>query len=154
MREKFYRAHQISTAIIDIIDSSQKYCYLVSPYIKIWDLLDRVLEQASNKKKKIVFVLRDCDHNGALKKITTQYGFETYLIPNLHSKLYLNERKAIIGSMNLYDTSQSRNFELGVLVEGRHNINVLKKEVIEDDLLSAPNKKHFKSKFHNRTAIT
>lgn len=35
---------------------------------------------------------------------------------NLHAKCYLNEREAIITSMNLYDFSQQNNEEMGILV--------------------------------------
>jgi hypothetical protein len=35
---------------------------------------------------------------------------------NLHAKVYLNEEKAIICSMNLYDYSQMNNIEMGLLI--------------------------------------
>lgn len=35
---------------------------------------------------------------------------------NLHAKCYVNENKAIISSMNLYDYSQTTNVEMGVLI--------------------------------------
>jgi phosphatidylserine/phosphatidylglycerophosphate/cardiolipin synthase-like enzyme len=35
---------------------------------------------------------------------------------NLHAKCYINENKAIISSMNLYDYSQTTNVEMGFLI--------------------------------------
>lgn len=36
---------------------------------------------------------------------------------NLHAKCYINENKAIISSMNLYDYSQTSNIEMGFLID-------------------------------------
>ena len=41
----------------------------------------------------------------------------TSFCQNLHAKCYLNERSAIITSMNLYDFSQVNNNEMGVFVD-------------------------------------
>ncbi len=35
---------------------------------------------------------------------------------NLHAKCYLNEKEALITSMNLYDYSQIHNYEMGMVV--------------------------------------
>ena len=41
---------------------------------------------------------------------------ETWFVPHLHAKCYLNEHAAIITSMNLYEFSQQNNEEMGILV--------------------------------------
>jgi len=40
---------------------------------------------------------------------------------NLHAKCYLNEERAIICSMNLYDYSQQNNIEMGILITKEHD---------------------------------
>jgi phosphatidylserine/phosphatidylglycerophosphate/cardiolipin synthase-like enzyme len=40
---------------------------------------------------------------------------------NLHAKCYINEKKAIISSMNLYDYSQTTNVEMGFLITKDEN---------------------------------
>jgi phosphatidylserine/phosphatidylglycerophosphate/cardiolipin synthase-like enzyme len=40
-----------------------------------------------------------------------------YFSKNLHAKCYLNEKKMIISSMNLYEFSQQNNREMGILIE-------------------------------------
>ncbi len=42
------------------------------------------------------------------------------LSQNLHAKCYLNEKAAIITSMNLYDFSQVNNNEMGVYTKLEH----------------------------------
>ncbi|MBA7526868.1 hypothetical protein ES705_19039 [subsurface metagenome] len=43
-------------------------------------------------------------------------GCKIYIIPKLHSKIYCNESKAIITSMNLYLASILNNKEIGILL--------------------------------------
>ena len=46
---------------------------------------------------------------------------------NLHAKCYINEEKAIICSMNLFEYSQQNNIEMGILITKEHD-----KEAYED----------------------
>ena len=43
---------------------------------------------------------------------------------NLHAKCYLNEKMAVIGSMNMYEFSEKNNREMGVLVTREHDPDV------------------------------
>jgi len=53
----------------------------------------------------------------------------------LHAKCYINENKAIISSMNLYDYSQTRNVEMGFLITKEGDPEAYKKMMEDiDDL--------------------
>jgi hypothetical protein len=52
-----------------------------------------------------------------------------YFSKNLHAKCYLNEKKMIISSMNLYEFSQQNNKEMGILIE---RANEADSQVYED----------------------
>ena len=43
-------------------------------------------------------------------------GCKIYVIPKLHSKIYCNESKALVTSMNLYLASILNNKEIGILL--------------------------------------
>ena len=43
-------------------------------------------------------------------------SIRTSFCKNLHAKCYLNENRALLTSMNLYEFSQVNNYEMGVLV--------------------------------------
>jgi phosphatidylserine/phosphatidylglycerophosphate/cardiolipin synthase-like enzyme len=130
--------HQISTAIVDIIEESRQYCFLVTPYYKPWALLDRALEKANKNQKKVIFFLRkDSTDSETIKYLNIKMGFDVVLVERLHTKLYFNETKALITSMNLYDSSKEFNYELGYLLAGYSNIKKLKEKIIEDDLLTS-----------------
>ena len=43
-------------------------------------------------------------------------SIKTSVRKNLHAKCYLNEKEALLTSMNLYEYSQEHNDEMGILV--------------------------------------
>ena len=55
----------------------------------------------------------------------------TTFVQNLHAKCYLNEKEAIITSMNFYEFSQVNNEEMGILVS-REDDQALYEEIEED----------------------
>lgn len=105
----------ISHAIDDIISRAQEYIILVSPFIRIsHSFLDR-LQVASNRgisitlvygKKKLTKIQED--------KIYKLRNCRVLFNENLHAKAFINESKGVIASMNLYETSEHYNYELGV----------------------------------------
>jgi len=130
----FLKTFELTTSILKIISSAKEYCYIVSPYIKIWPQLDRVLRVAAAREVFITFIIRDHPQAKALvNTLNNDYGFEVYVVKDLHIKLYLNENDCLISSMNLYDTSQYNNLELGYSVRMHKN---LKQELIDDYILS------------------
>ena len=133
---KILRTHQISAAVIQLIEDSREFCYLVSPYIKMWQLLDRTLAKASDQDKRITVITRSgSEDNRDVRKLNKAYGFEIVVLDFLHTKLYVNEKAAIVSSMNLYDTSSTRNHEMALLLNG-YEAKKIKKQIIDDDLLA------------------
>lgn len=142
---KILKTHQISAAVIELIEATKEYCYLVSPYIKMWQLLDRALGKASEQNKRITVIIRSGSEENAHVRKLLAYGFEIVVLDFLHTKLYLNESSAIVSSMNLYDTSSTRNHELALQL-GKQETRKLKQEIIEQDLLAVPPVHHFAGK--------
>lgn len=140
-RSNLLTTSNISTEIINLIKETEEFCYIVTPYYKPWPVLEHSLEQAAQKKKRISFIFRyEADSmgrglNGHIEKLNKGYKFEIRLLENLHSKLYINEKKAIISSMNLYEASQTRNFEIGYLFDSGYEVKQIFKEFIEEELL-------------------
>jgi hypothetical protein len=147
---KFLRSHQIAAEIINLIESTQRHCYLVTPYISRWDNLNRTFEKAAAAGTRISVFLRDeAKNRTAAKSLADAYGFEVYLIRDLHTKLYVNESRAIIGSMNLYDASQKRNFELAAVVTNSSDAKRIVAEIVHGDLLAVTPSAHIPGGFSN-----
>lgn len=146
---KILHTHQISSTIIELIDESKEYCYLISPYIEPWTLLERSLEKAARQRKRITFIVRnENDTLARIKTLHATYGFEFMMFDWLHSKLYCNERRALVSSMNLYDGSQKRNQEIGALFDHPPEANAVLEDYILGDLLATPPRLILKGYLH------
>lgn len=135
----------ISGEILDIINHSKNYLYLMSPYVQLEkedspsffiEKIDDALKNAIRKRVRIVFITRDFEDNRenpaeAILEGFIEVGCELFLIPNLHSKIYCNESKVLITSMNMYLHSVLNNAEIGVLIDKENDVEVIK-EYIEN----------------------
>lgn len=145
--ERILKTYEISVEILNIINNTKEYCYIVSPYIKIWPQLDRVLNEASKNKVFLTFVIReDIKSKQLVDLLNKKYGFEVYVIKDLHIKLFLNEQKCLFSTMNLYDASQQNNLELGYFISNPLNI---KNEIIEKYILGDKSAIQYKGSFED-----
>lgn len=116
---KFLETQAISNELMKLIKDAKDKIILVSPYLKV----NTQIQERLKTKSKV----------GTLSEIVIVYGKselkKTELVwikeiedlkviekINLHAKCYINEDKAIICSMNLYDYSQQNNIEMGILI--------------------------------------
>ena len=115
----------IANEILQIIKESNEFVYLISPYsqfergsfIKFTEL--KKIKDATIKSLKrnvdVNFITRSTDDYKKLKFMHEE-GCKIYVVPQLHSKIYCNESKAIITSMNLYLFSILNNKEIGIVL--------------------------------------
>ncbi|MCK9401485.1 MAG: phospholipase D-like domain-containing protein [Bacteroidales bacterium] len=121
---------------------------MVTPYYKPWKLLERALDKAASLQKKIIFIFRYDEPNPNnkrelmefkrmqnLAKELNQKGFDIHFIERLHTKLYCNERTAVLTSMNLFDSSAENNYEVGYKFDSIVDAKRFKETVIEKDIL-------------------
>ena len=116
---------KISGEIFSIIDEADKHLVLISPYIQVtsWPKLTSRLKSVVSRGVKFRMYVRDGQDN--LKSIDQlqKLGIAPYLIPNLHTKLYFNEKEALTTSMNLLRSSDQHSLEIGHKVETRKEYN-------------------------------
>ena len=131
--KNFLKTHELSVEVIQLIAAAKEYCYLVTPYVKLWPQLERALEDASKRGLFLTFIIReDASNDRLIQKLNGDWGFEVVVVKDMHIKLYLNERKAMLSSMNLYDASQQRNLELGY---ASFQPKTMKEDIIENYIL-------------------
>jgi phosphatidylserine/phosphatidylglycerophosphate/cardiolipin synthase-like enzyme len=100
-----------------LINDANEKLILISPYLKISDRLKQSLTDKDRMKIDIRIIygkdeLQPAEHNWLKSMLSIRISF----CQNLHAKCYLNEKTAIITSMNLYDFSQINNNEMGIYV--------------------------------------
>jgi hypothetical protein len=124
---KFIPPPEISGKIMTLIKEADKKLIIVSPYNKIndWDKLLNYLNDAIQRNVKIEYYIREnVDSN--LNEILN-IGIKPIEVKNLHAKLYLNEKKAIVSSMNLSSYSDTNSIDIGYETETEDEYNELQR---------------------------
>lgn len=101
--------------IEDIVMRAKEKIVLISPYIKADPDIVEHLKRKSQDVEVVVIYGKEKDQPQA-KSLFEAKGLRKIFVKELHSKCYLNEKKALVTSMNLYEYSQNNNEEMGVLV--------------------------------------
>jgi phosphatidylserine/phosphatidylglycerophosphate/cardiolipin synthase-like enzyme len=145
LETKFLKTPELSLAILQLIDEAAQYCYLVTPYVKLWPQLERSLHKASTRGLFLTFIIREDPKSPELvKKLNGELGFEVYVIKDIHIKLFLNEERCFIASMNLFDASQTKNLEIGYFLQDSKNIV---KDIIQNYILNDFTATHYPGRF-------
>lgn len=107
---------RIGEAIVDLIEEAESLLVLVSPYTKVsgWKLVSNALAAARNRGVRVQYYTRD---DREQIEAVQELGIDPVAIPRLHAKLYLNEERAIFGSMNLHQSSDAESVELVLATE-------------------------------------
>ena len=115
---KYLRTSGITAGVEDLIKEARERLYIISPYLKLSDNIRELLNDKEREKAEVRIIF------GKQELIPTEMSYlqnlkyvRLYFSKNLHAKCYLNEKKMIITSMNLYEFSQQNNREMGILIE-------------------------------------
>lgn len=119
--------------ILSIVRNSKEYLYIVSPYVgfeKDFSSIKAFKEafrDAFERHVKISVITRGRDPQAPPDNIYKirdflDYQKHIYLIPYLHSKIYCNESRALISSLNLSISSLfNQNEESGIVLTRNDN---------------------------------
>lgn len=156
MMGRILKTAEISTEVIKLIQDSREYCYLVTPYFKPWPLLERALDEAKQRQRRVTMIARVDDQKPheirQLEEHQKRFAFELIELNRLHIKLYVSERAAVMGSMNLFDSSQTKNHEIAYLFDDTRMARIFLHDVVEGELLLAPAVKVLKGWFSENAA--
>jgi hypothetical protein len=114
----FLRTTGVSFHLEQIISGAKEKLVLISPYLRTNARIREFLDERERLKIdiRVVYGKTDLasDEAGWLR---SRAGIRTSFCKNLHAKCYVNERLALITSMNLHEFSQVNNNEMGIVVE-------------------------------------
>ncbi|MCB0408849.1 MAG: hypothetical protein KDD29_01440, partial [Flavobacteriales bacterium] len=116
---------EISGKIMTLIDQAEKEIIIVSPYNKFrnWKKLTQRIKKAIDRGVKINWYIRKNVDNNANE--IYQIGIQPIEIENLHCKMYLNERHAVVTSMNLHEFSDASSIDIGYYITDNQKHNEL-----------------------------
>lgn len=114
---KFLTTTGISHLLEELIKKTEDRLILISPYLQLHHKIKSNIENLNTQKKDIRIIYREnklqVEESNWLE---SQIGVRTSICSTLHAKCYINEKEAIVTSMNLYSFSQQNNDEMGIYV--------------------------------------
>lgn len=114
---KFLDTTGVSYHLQQIINQAQDTLILISPYLKVNERLRQSLDDKDRMKIDIRVIYGKNElQPDQINWLRSLKFVRTSFCENLHAKCYLNEREAIVTSMNLYEFSQVNNQEMGVYI--------------------------------------
>ena len=119
-RTRIVTDHDLTYAVLKIIDNSRRYVVLASAYLASWAHLTRAIESAVARGVDVRLVTRTPDGWKRDRKKAEEaveefrrLGVTIDQVDRLHAKLYLNELEVVVTSFNLVGASHE-SVELGV----------------------------------------
>ena len=117
---KVLNRKQLVFQIKEMLYGADEYIYIICPYINLKSntYLINAFEHANKKGVNINVVYSKGFKKDDGQKALLKYNqVKLCYISNLHMKVYLSEKTAIVSSLNLYDASIKNNLECGILIE-------------------------------------
>ena len=123
---EFLTRHGIVHHLRTIIEDAEKELVLISPYIKADEETKDLLKDTKRSTRiNVVYGKRELlkEEERFLNDLSITSTFRE----NLHAKCYLNEKQALLTSMNLYEFSMENNDEMGILVDKDNDPDIYEK---------------------------
>lgn len=115
---KYLRTSGITASLEELIRDARERLYIISPYLKLSDNIKELFNDKEREKVEVRIVFGKQELNPEeMSYLESLKYVRLYFSKNLHAKCYLNEKKMIITSMNLYEFSQQNNREMGILID-------------------------------------
>ena len=131
---KFLNTSATNYFLEELIKSTNDKLILISPFLKLNNRIKELLEDKNRLKIDIRIVYGKSElKNDEVNWLKELDYIRTSFCENLHAKCYMNEKMAIVTSMNLYDFSQVNNNEMGILIKKEDDLELYKenKEEVE-----------------------
>jgi phosphatidylserine/phosphatidylglycerophosphate/cardiolipin synthase-like enzyme len=122
---RFLTTKQIAGEIERVIREARVSILLISPYLRIDAMYFGRLREAPKRgvNCRVVFRKGKEDSHG-VTSLAELPDISLFSLERLHAKCYLNESTAILTSMNLYESSEHNNREMGLVLERREHAAV------------------------------
>ena len=114
---KFLTTTGVSYELERIINGAEDQLILVSPYLSVNQRIQELLADKARMNLDIRVVYGKSELSPTQRDwLSSIPSIRTGYCADLHAKCYLNEKSALITSMNLYEFSQVNNIEMGIFV--------------------------------------
>ncbi|MEQ9308114.1 MAG: phospholipase D-like domain-containing protein [Balneolaceae bacterium] len=119
----FITTNRIVLELEELIKEENVELTLVTPFLKINRIiLDHLIEKSEQGVRVNIIYGKKKLTNEEAEKILKIKNLNLYFLPNLHSKCYFGTNVMILTSMNLYEYSELKNREMGILIKDHEQI--------------------------------
>ena len=125
---KYLTTQGVNYYLEQLLKNANTTITLISPYIQLQHRIKNILKEQILKGVEISIICRKSE----LKENISEYCTNVSDMPRLHGKCYLNEKEAIITSLNLYEFSQQNNEEMGIYIKNENEGRELYKDILSD----------------------
>lgn len=125
---EFLDTKQVRIAPEELVVSAERRLILVTAFVDFKKRANfwRDVGVTAKRGVEVMLYVRDDENN--LRKAEEERSFfdyphlDAFRVPNLHAKIYFNERMAVVGSVNLVAASFEQSIEFGVRVPIGHSL--------------------------------
>lgn len=122
---EFLSTDGIISQLETIINSAKTELVLISPLVKLPDIIFKCIKGADKRRVKTKLVFTKVRINqGTIDQLKRLSNLSMYYSQNLHAKCYFNETVMVITSLGLNNLFELKNIEMGVLVTKRSDTDV------------------------------
>ena len=113
----FLPAQYIVEHLYKIVEEATEELVLISAYIKLDDETKSLLKNTRRGTPvHMLYGKKKSQLTSGDKSFLGTRGVKISFLKNLHAKCYLNQKEALVTSMNLLESSMENNVEMGILV--------------------------------------
>jgi phosphatidylserine/phosphatidylglycerophosphate/cardiolipin synthase-like enzyme len=112
---EFLDTTAVSYNIERLLKTAQERVVIISPYLKFRQRIRDLIEDASRRDVPVDIVYGKTKQCEEAERLSPLKDVQVLFCRSVHAKCYLNEQGGIITSLNLYDFSEAKNYEMGVL---------------------------------------
>lgn len=99
-----------------VLVDAQVYVMIISPCIKNVDEYLQLIQEANNRKVKIIFIYdKELSNSDDILKLSKIENVELFICPKINAKCLINDQYAVLSSMDFCEISDV-NWELGCLI--------------------------------------
>ncbi len=143
---EFLNTSKAYAEIEEIINTATTEVFLISPYIRFPKPLLERLKYKDGQGIKTIVVCREKDLNKDLgaqvrSDLKQLKNLELRFDDDLHAKCFFNQESMVITSLNLLESSERKNREMGVLLSLKEDSRVFKEALNEAEFIVARAKK-------------
>jgi len=118
---------EVEPEILKVIRSATRYVTFVTPYVDLWMHLKDAISDARNRRVEIKFYVRAGENRQTPEDLKwLRDNAKVYEIPYLHAKIYLNETRVLVSSMNITEVSTRNSKEFAMLVRRQDDASVFR----------------------------